>query len=424
MHRSILTLVAAALLLSVSACNSKSNAFADDNMSRIARIDVRSYGAKGDGGADDTAAVQKALDAAAESHGVAVVPAGTFRCGSLNLKSNTTLRLEAGATLQGITGDVALYPVIESTWFAPGSKVYSAVLQSVDAHDVKIVGEGTIDGSGEWWWKNYLKSEVGRPCLMQFLRCKNVTIEGVHLVNSPGWNIHPVFSSDIMIQGVNIKAPPESKNTDGIDPNSCQNVRIIGCTINVGDDCIAIKSGAGVPVEMRQPTENVVIKDCLMLRGHGGVTIGSETSGSVRNVRVSNCKFEGTDNGIRMKSRRGRGGVDEDIVCDGIEMKDVKSPIHMTLFYFAKGESKDFKPVDDGTPTMRNITLRNIRAVGAERIAFIEGLPERPITDLKLENVHISASSGPEITQLSNFQCTNVIFDVASAGSTTKPAKP
>jgi polygalacturonase len=376
-------------------------------------VNVRELGALGDGTTNDTAALQRAIDTAAERGGVALVPAGTYRCGPLALKSNLTLQLEAGATLQAIPGDVVLYPIGAAPWEGHAAKAHLSVLHAENAQNIRITGKGTIDGSGQWWWDNYRTFTASRPRLVEFLKCRGITVSGVHLKDSPGWNLHPVFSEDIKVEGVTITAPESSHNTDGINPNGSRNVTISGCTIDVGDDCIAIKSGMDVPAEERRPTENVIVRDCLMKRGHGGVTIGSETCGDVRHVLVSNCVFEGTDNGVRLKSKRGRGGTDDDIVYENIEFKNVKTGVHMTLRYGEKGEVK-FQAVDAGTPTMGGITMRNIRGTATERIGFIEGLPERPIKGVFFENVQLSSPKGLELINVTDVRYKDVKFDIQS----------
>jgi polygalacturonase len=376
-----------------------------------ATVNVRDLGAKGDGTTDDTAALQRAIDTASDRRGVALVPAGTFRFSHLTLKSNLTLQLEAGATLQAISGNASLYPIGPAPWEGHAAKAHVSVLHATDAENIRIVGKGTIDGSGQWWWDNYKTFTASRPRLVEFLNCRNITLSGVSLKNSPGWNVHPVFSSDITIENVTITAPESSHNTDGINPNSARNVTIAGCTIDVGDDCIAIKSGMDVPPAERRPTENITVRDCLMKRGHGGVTIGSETCGDVRHVRVVNCVFEGTDNGVRLKSKRGRGGADDDIVYENITLKNVKTAVHMTLRYGEKGEVKP-APVDEGTPTMGGITMRNIRGTATERVGFIEGLPERPIAGVSFENVEIAAPKGLELINVTGVRYKDTTFNI------------
>lgn len=385
------------------------------------RLDVHAFGARGDGLADDTAALQQALDAASAQNALLVLSPGVYRCGSLTLKSNLAFHLEAGATLQAISGDLDRYPVGAAPWEGPDALAYAAFLHAADAHDIAITGPGTIDGAGQWWWENYARSPVSRPRLVEFLNCRNITLDGLNLRNSPGWNIHPVFSSDITVNRVTITAPPDSHNTDGINPNGCRNVTITGCTIDVGDDCIAIKSGKDLPPDQRRPTENVLIARCTMRRGHGGVTIGSETCGGVRHVRVTDCLFDGTDNGVRLKSKRGRGGADDDILYDHIEMRNVKNVIHITLFYEGRGDGKP-RPVDAGTPIMGNITLRNVRALNCDRVGLIEGLPERPISGVRLENVQIFAAAGLEMRDVTDIHCDNVTIHIIVPSERSSPS--
>jgi hypothetical protein len=236
------------------------------------------------------------------------------------------------------------------------------------------------------------------------MRCANVLIEGISASNSPSWTITPAWCDNVTIHQVSIRNPPDSPNTDGINPDSCSNVHISDCHISVGDDCITIKSGVeSEPPERRRPCQQITITNCTMADGHGGVVIGSEISGDVRNVVIANCVFVGTDRGIRLKSRRGRGGVVEDVRVTNVVMTDVLCPLTMNLYY-APGAWGDVmvadrrpQPVTDATPRFRRIHLSHITAREVRvAAAFLYGLAEMPVEDVTLSDVAIAMAAGAE----------------------------
>ncbi|MCL6613153.1 MAG: glycoside hydrolase family 28 protein [Firmicutes bacterium] len=361
-------------------------------------FDVRAFGARPDGQTPSTAAITAAIEAcAAAGGGVVYIPAGRFFTGPLRLKSHVRLHLEAGAHLL-FSQDPADYPVLETRWEGKEVLTYAPQIYGEDLEGVAVTGRGTLDGRGETWWRLFRAKALAhpRPRLMAFTRCKDVLIEGVRLVDSPAWTINPVMCERVTIAKVTIINPPDSPNTDGIDPDSCRNVYITNCYLDVGDDCIAIKAGRE-DSPYRTPCENIVIADCLMLHGHGGVVLGSETSGGIRNVAIANCIFEGTDRGIRLKSRRGRGGFVEDLRATNIIMEKVVCPFVLNMYYDTGGGAIDESahdlephPVTEATPVFRRIHFSNItaREVGAAA-AFLYGLPERPLEDVSFDNVWI-----------------------------------
>lgn len=372
-------------------------------------VNVKNYGAVGDGEANDTKALQGAIDAAAEGGGgTVVVPAGKYVTGSLFLKSNINLHLEAGAVLLG-SQNVEDFPLWRSEWEGPNAAVRRApLIAGENLTNVSVTGRGVIDGRGEMWWKMQLEKrgmEVLRPLSYRLVNSYNLLVEGVTFKNSPMWTVSPLNCDNVTIRGITIINPPDSPNTDGINPESCRNVRIDSCHVDVGDDCITIKSGKETDGRRElTPCENITITNCTLLRGHGGVVIGSEMSGSVRNVVISNCVFVGTDRGLRFKSRRGRGGVIEDVRADNIVMDGVGCAFAVNLFYGcgAWGEDKvtDQKPwpVDGSTPRFRrfrfsNITAKNIKWAGI----YIQGLPEMWVSDMGFDNVALYVD--PENTE-------------------------
>src|SRR5699024_9690845 len=221
--------------------------------------------------------------------------------------------------------------------------------------------------------------------------------------NSPAWTVHPALCEDVSISGLRIHNPAESPNTDGIDPESCRHVRISDCHIDVGDDCIAIKAGTECTPQ-RTATENVTVTGCTMVSGHGGVVIGSEMSGGVRNVVISNCVFQGTDRGIRLKTRRGRGGLVENLMVTNVVMDDVLCPLTINPFYSCGPDGKaphvgDRHPrdVDEGTPHIRGIHLAHIVASRVRAsAAHVVGLPEAPVSDLSIDDFSVTFAADPE----------------------------
>ncbi len=255
--------------------------------------------------------------------------------------------------------------------------------------------------SADWWEDPKVRRGAWRPRLVYLCRCKHVTLQGIELCNSPAWNLHPYYSDNINIIGLRINNPADSPNTDGIDPDSCSNVNIIGTDISVGDDCIAIKSGKYyMALKHHKPTDGVTVRNCKLNFGHGSVTVGSECAGGVKNVHVSRCIFNGTDRGLRIKTRRGRGrrSVLEDILFENIRMVDVRMPFTVNMFYFCDPDGhseycqcKDPLPVDDLTPSIRSITARNIECTGADAcVLTVYGLPEQKVELVSLENIKAS----------------------------------
>ncbi len=373
-------------------------------------FNVRDYGATGDGKTLDTAAINKAVEACAKAGGGTVyVPPGTYYTGTIVLQSNVTLNLEAGATLQ-TSMSPADFAQVENPW-RPGSTSLGPVIWAEDAEKITITGRGTMEGTGEYWWvatagglprpEGVPEVQRGgdRPQFIRLVRCKDVVIQGITLHHSASWNIHPLFCENVKVDGVTIESPARSQNTDGINPDSCKNVQISNCRIDTGDDCVTLKSGVdAVGREVGKPDENIAITNCVMMHGHGGVTIGSEMSGGVHNVVISNCVFQNTDVGIRIKSQRGRGGVVEGVIGVNIVMQDVPDPFQITTYYHGNDKPSDVFPVDEGTPRYHGFLFNNITARGAKNAGSITGLPEMPIEDITFNNVHIDSASGFIVT--------------------------
>ena len=367
-------------------------------------MNIREYAFLSIDGKDWTNAFSRAIDdLRAQGGGVLTVPAGDYPSGSIRLYDNMTLNVESGATIRFLQ-DESAYPLIEGEYEGNAGLVYQACLYSENAKNIAVTGFGTLDGQGEYWWKQAKERILKhpRPYLVCFSGCEHVVIENVTLVNSPVWTVHPIRSRNVVIRGLNIANPYHSPNTDGINPDACQDVRISDCTIDVGDDCIAIKSGTEKTPD-RRCCERIIITNCHFLRGHGGVVLGSEMSGGIRNVVVSSCVFSGTDRGIRLKTRRGRGGTVEGIQLTNLSMENVVCPFVFNMYYggrVKKPEEQYFwdkspLPVDDRTPCLRDVSISGVRARGVTACAaFFYGLPEMPVEDVSIKDVVVEMSDG------------------------------
>ena len=369
---------------------------------QVSVFNVRAHGALGDGQTLDSPAIQSAIDAcAAQGGGTVTLPAGQYLTGSLFLRDNISLYLDAGAVLLG-SENPDDYPVIHSRWEGKHQDTYAPLITGQDLTNISITGRGIIDGRGAFWWKAKEENTLAhpRPRLISFSDCTNVLIEGITAVNSPSWTINPVHCQNVNIRGVTVINPADSPNTDGINPDSCRLVRISDCYVSVGDDCITIKSGTEHEAPDRYaPCRDITITNCTLERGHGGVVIGSEMSGGVKNVVISNCVFIGTDRGIRIKSRRGRGGIIEDIRVSNIIMDGVLCPFTMNLYYHigVRGNTdisdKNPRSVDDSTPRLRRIYFSHITAREVKHAAgFLYGLAEMPLEEISFTDVSISIS--------------------------------
>ncbi len=376
---------------------------------------VRDFGAKGDGITKDTVALQKAIDTCAAQSGTVLVPSGTYVSAPLILKSNVTLRLEKDAEILG-SPDHADYPPM--TMFKLPD--LQPLISATNASNIAIEGEGTIDGNGESWWQEArsikdhgVLGNHPRPKLIIFDHCKNVRVEGVTIQNSPMWQLVPYYTDGIVIRNVRILAPQHSPNTDAIDPFSSSNVVIDHVYSDVGDDNVAIKSGPINSPGPDDPSRNITITDCTFMHGHG-LSIGSELAGGAQNIVAERIRFEGTDQGIRVKSNRDRGNDIGNFVFRDITMKDVKTAILISEYYpkVMPPENEAPQPVGRLTPHFHDIVLENITATGSKTAGVIVGLPESPVKNVVLKNVKLSAEEGLTI---GNAQVTATGLDVTPA---------
>ncbi|MDM7517588.1 glycoside hydrolase family 28 protein [Lentilactobacillus sp. TOM.63] len=382
--------------------------------------------------------IQTAINKLSEANGgQVIINPGEHITGPIELTSNLTLTLQEGSIIK-FKDDPMLYPPVWTRWEGVECFAMHPLVYSNNDKNVKINGTGTIDGSGSNWWKTFKKIEdedrtlpredyelrlanlnpdyqtrTGgggrpstqflRPPLIQFWKGQNIVIEGITLKNSPFWTLHMVFSRDIQIENMTFSNPADAINTDAMDIDSSENVSVSNCLLDVGDDGVTLKSGSGADgIRVNRPTKNVHITGCRILASHGGIAIGSETAAGISNVEVSNCTFEGTRRGIRLKSRRTRGGTIQDIKLHDLTMDSCWCPISLEQ-YFAPGVlpaeedtvlSKEPQPVDNTTPHIKNIQIKNITATNVRATAaFIVGLPEAHIQNVNIENFNWSLAT-------------------------------
>ncbi|MGN0149434.1 MAG: glycoside hydrolase family 28 protein [Clostridia bacterium] len=361
-------------------------------------LNVCEYGVLGDGTTNNTKSIAKVIEIAEKrGGGVIYFPPGQYVTGTIELKDNMTLYLDSGAVILGSVNPDDYPMITKETLKGYNREGHSGLIKAFKCENVTIKGRGVVDGRGMNWWNN--PKNEHRPRAIQPILCNNVLIDGITIKNSAMWTVHPVCCNNVTINGITIKNPSDSPNTDGINPESCSNVHISNCTIDVGDDCLTLKSGTeDDELQKQYPCENIVVTNCTMLNGHGGVVIGSEMSGGVRNVTISNCVFSGTDRGIRIKTRRKRGGCIEDVIISNILMDKVLVPFVINGYYQCGGTDPDDmslfnlekNPVADDTPMMRNINISNIRAKNVTASAgYIYAIPEQPVEGLTLSNYSV-----------------------------------
>jgi polygalacturonase len=367
---------------------------------RATVCDASQYGAAADGKTKDTRAIQAAIDDCEHKGGGTVrLRGGTFLSGPIVLKSHITLEVDEGAVLLA-SSDHDDYPLMTVL----RDQGRQSLISATNAEEIVIDGGGTIDGAGETWWEEargqkehgVMGAGVFRPRLMVFDHCRHILIENVTVQNSPSWQIVPYYSDDVTIRNGRILAPAHSPNTDGIDPFSSHHVTIAHMTIDVGDDNVAIKSGQPGSPGPDDPSTDITVTDCVFLHGHG-LSIGSEVAGGVENVRASRIQFQGTANGVRIKSNRDRGADIGNLDFRDITMQDVATPLLITEYYPHIPEHDVAQPVTRLTPHFHDIRITNLKASGAQEGGVIQGLPESPIMRIVLDHVQISGQKGLSI---------------------------
>ncbi|WP_151736971.1 glycoside hydrolase family 28 protein ['Paenibacillus yunnanensis' Narsing Rao et al. 2020] len=370
----------------------------------------------GEGSEDDPGVIQRAVDTCfGQGGGTVIVSAGEWRTGPIHLRSNVHLSVEKGAVIHFSDVFADYLPPVFTRWEGMECYNYSPLIYARDCENIAVTGEGTLNGNGEaWWhWKQlqqtaadklcYAESEgipveqrifgteqdALRPSFIQPVGCTNVLIQGISIHNGPQWTIHPVYCENIIIRKVKVVSC--GPNTDGLNPDSCRNVLIEDSSFETGDDCIAINSGMNEDGwRVNKPCENIVIRNCTMKEGHGGLVIGSGMSGGVRNVYAHHCSISGGDRGIRLKSMRGRGGFVENIRFEQIEINDVREEaVQINMYY---GYSTVIPKTD--TPSIFNqIHIQDIAGDGARIAIEIKGLPEQRLSNIELHNIRLRAGN-------------------------------
>jgi polygalacturonase len=367
--------------------------------------------AKADGQTDCTAAFRRAIDQCSKAGGGrVVVPKGTYLTGAIHLKSNVNLEVSEGATIKFSQNPKDYLPVVFSRWEGVELFNYSPFIYAFEQQNIAITGKGTLDGQSDnehWWpWKGmsqqradrnalFEMAEKGvpvrerifgeghylRPQFIQPYRCQNVLIDGITIRNSPMWEIHPVLCRNVIVQNVSISS--HGPNNDGCDPESCTDVLIKDCYFDTGDDCIAIKSGRNADGRrLKAPAENIIVQGCRMKDGHGGITIGSEISGGVRNLFAENCRLDSQnlDHALRVKNNAMRGGLLEHLHFRNLEVGQVAHAVITIDFNYEEGAKGSF------TPVVRDYTVDGLRSAKSKHALDIQGLPAAPVINLRLTN--------------------------------------
>jgi polygalacturonase len=377
-------------------------------------FDIRKYGAASGGLTLNTQAIAAAIAACSEAGGGRVlVPAGVWLTGPIHLKSSVELHVGEGAELRFSQRFEDYLPPVFMQRGGVRCYNYSPLIYARHCNNIAVTGRGTLNGQGDVWWDKMMggpgmtrlykagskgvpveqrifvtESDGVRPPFIQPIECSNVLLEGFTVNSGPAWNIHPVYCENVTVRGVSVIT--HGPNNDGIDPEACRNVLIEDCLLDTGDDCICLKAGHDEDGwAVGKPCENVIIRRCQAKRGHGGVVFGSEMSAGIRNVFVHDCRFDGTDRGIRIKSKPGRGGYVENLYFQDITMdRIVGAAIHMTFRY-----GKTYSP-NGKQPRFRNFQIRNVTCNSAKQAVVVEGLAENHIQDVLLEDVRITAKRG------------------------------
>lgn len=388
-------------------------------------VDIRDHGALADGTTLNTAAIAAAIAAcAAAGGGRVLIPPGVWLTGPIHWRSRIEVHLAAGAELRFSQRPEDYLPVVRQQRGGIGCMNYSPFLFADGCSDIALTGPGTCNGQGASWWPWKL-AQPGmttlvrqcaerlpieqrihgtvtsgvRPEFCQFLECHRVLIDGPTFVDSPSWTIHPVRCDEVTIRNATVRNPPRAANTDGIDPDACRQVLIEHCLVDTGDDGICLKSGWNEDGAAHgRPCEKIVIRHCTVLAAHGGFVIGSEVSGGIRDVHVHDCSFDGTDVGVRIKSKPGRGGVIQGIRAERLSLRRIRcEAVLITLRY--NGNPHDRTPIDPSLPVtaIEDIAIRDLDCDGAAIAIRLHGLPGHPLRRIRLEDLRIRAAQGLDI---------------------------
>jgi len=416
------------------------------------------HGAVADGSSDSTAAIRKAIEAChAAGGGRVIVSPGVFMTGAIHLKSNVNLYLAEGATLKFATDPAMYLPVVFTRFEGTECLNFSPFIYAFEQENIAITGSGVLDGSASnenWWkWARRAADNVGpparpdirrlldfgergvpvaqrifgqdhmlRPNFIQHYPCRNVLVEGITIRNSPMWEIHPVLCTNVTVRGVKVSS--HGPNNDGCDPESSRDVLIEDCVFDTGDDCIAIKSGRDNDGRrVAAASENIVIRNCTMKDGHGGVVFGSEISGNVRNVFVENCHMDSPnlDRAFRFKSNARRGGIVENIFVRNVEIGHVAEAVLTIDFLYETGAVGPHRPV------VRNVTLEKIKSAASPRVMWIVSFPGSVIEDVRFIDCVFRGVEATEVLQnVGSISFKNITIEPAKKGPTrnSRPSSP
>jgi len=424
-------------------------------------FNILKYGAKPAGIVDCREAINKAIDACTKAGGGrVVVPAGEYLTGAIRLRSNVNLYVSKGATLKFSTDPKAYLPLVHTRWEGMELMHLSPLIYAFEETNIAITGDGTLDGQGKaffWKWhgnpryggnpdvisqraaraKLYEMMDKGvpvsnrifgeghylRPQFIQPYRCKNVLIEGVKIVDSPMWEVHPVMCENVTVRKLNIAS--HGPNNDGCNPESCKDVLIDECFFDTGDDCIAIKSGRNNDGRrLNTPSENIIIRNCTMKDGHGGITVGSEISGGVRNVFAHDCKLDSADlwTALRVKNNASRGGKLENFYFRNITVGQVSRAVVEIDFNYEEGAKGDH------TPVVRNYVVEDLTCATGNRAVDLQGLSNAPIYDVTMKNCTFGTVKNPSIVKnvvglkLENVKIEGKVVESLEGSTTSKPA--
>ena len=394
-------------------------------------ISIVDHGAVEGGEVKNTNAFATAIEICSASGGGRVhVPAGKWLTGPIHLKSNVNLFLDRDAEVI-FSDDINDYlPVVFLR--VGGIEVfnYSTLIYARDCENIAITGPGKLNGNSEKWWpwsrretkeffdmgqagvpleKRVFGTEEAaiRPCFISFVDCRNILMEGFTIGGGPNWTINPIYCDKTIIRRVNVIT--EGPNNDGVDPDSCTNMLIEHCVFDTGDDCVVLKSGYNEDGwRVGRPTENIVMRHCFSKRGHGGLVIGSEMSGDVRNVYMHDCEFEGTDRAVRIKSKRGRGGVVENVWAHDLKVKDMQREV--VILNMVYGSDRKV-PGNTRPPTFRNIHISNVVGDGAPTGILIRGLEDSPIYNVTFDNIRINSTLGVVASNVHDIKFNDIVVD-------------
>ena len=390
-------------------------------------VDIREHGAVADGKTRNTQAFARAIEFCSRAGGGRVlVPAGRWFTGPIHLTSNIELHLAEGAEIIFSDRFGDYLPVVLVRVGGIEVYNYSPLIYARDCENIAITGGGKLNGNAKAWWDAMTRRETNkfydmgaagvplekrvfgtekdaiRPSFISFINCRNVLMEGFTVGSGPNWTIHPIYCENVIVRRVNVIT--EGPNNDGIDVDSSKNVLIEYCHFDTRDDCVVLKSGYNEDGwRVGRPTENVIMRHCTGKRGHGGLVIGSEMSGSVRNVYMHDCRFEGTDRAIRVKSKRGRGGVVENVWASDVKARDLRDEVIIfTMVYGA--DTRQAKT--EKAPIFRNFDIRNVTCEGAPTAILMRALEDSPVENIKLENITIKSKRGVVCSNVKN-----IVFD-------------